>query len=116
MAKFSGPDLMQTAPQPVFEQPRHAQLFAVIEALQRQELFTWREWSKRFGTRLKHNRGNHTLNEGDDYSTTWLETLEALLFECDPKVQQQLSDLHVAWTEAYLSTPHGSPVAIKIKK
>ena len=42
--------------------------------------------------------------------------LEALLVERDPKDKRQLSDLHAAWAEAYLSTPHGSPVAIKIKK
>ena len=107
---------MQAAPQPVFEQPWHAQLFALSVALHAQGLFSWPEWTKRFGARLKHNGANHALNGGDDYFTAWLETLEALLVERDPKDQQQLSDLHAAWTEAYLSTPHGSLVAIKIKK
>lgn len=107
---------MQAAPQPVFEQPWHAQLFALSVALHAQGLFSWPDWTKRFGARLKHNGADHELNGGDDYFTAWLETLEALLVERDPKDKRQLSDLHATWAEAYLSTPHGSPVAIKIKK
>ena len=63
---------MQTAPQPVFEQPWHAQLFALSVALNAQGLFSWPDWTKRFGARLKHNGADHELNGGDDYFTAWI--------------------------------------------
>tara|TARA_B100001057_G_scaffold310181_2_gene310285 strand:+ start:850 stop:1167 length:318 start_codon:yes stop_codon:yes gene_type:complete len=105
---------MLKAPQPFFEHPWHAQLFALSVALHAQGLFTWPDWTKRFGTRLKRNGAERELNGGNDYFTAWLETLEELLVECEPEIRQQLSALLTAWKEAYLCTPHGSPVTIKI--
>ncbi|MBT4872806.1 MAG: nitrile hydratase accessory protein [Paracoccaceae bacterium] len=107
---------MQNAPQPVFEHPWHAQLFALSVALHAQGLFSWPDWTKRFGARLKRNGAERDLNGGDDYFTAWLETLEELLVEREPENRQQLSALRTAWKQAYLSTPHGSPVTIKFKK
>ena len=107
---------MQKAPQPFFEHPWHAQLFALSVALHAHGLFTWPDWTKRFGTRLKRNGADRELNGGNDYFTAWLETLEELLVEHEPEIQQQLSALLTAWKDAYLRTPHGSPVTIKVKK
>ena len=107
---------MPDAPQPVFEQPWHAQLFALSVALHARGEFTWSEWTKRFGAQLKKNGAGQELNGGDDYFAAWLDTLEAFLVERNPKDRQQLSALRAAWKEAYLSTPHGSPVDINIKK
>ena len=107
---------MQNAPQPVFEQPWHAQLFALSVALHEQGLFSWPDWTKRFGVWLKRNGADRELNGGDDYFTAWLETLEELLVEREPEDRQQLFALRTAWKHAYLSTPHGSPVTINLKK
>ena len=106
---------MLKAPQPFFEQPWHAKLFALSLALHEQGLFSWPDWTKRFGIRLKLNGGERELNGGDDYFTAWLETLEELLVEREPEILQQLSTMRTAWKDAYLSTPHGSPVTIKFK-
>ena len=107
---------MLKAPQPFFEHPWHAQLFALSVALHAQGLFSWPDWTNRFGNRLKRNSAERELNGGDDYFITWLETLEELLVEREPETQQQLSAIRNAWKEAYLCTPHGSPVTIKYKK
>jgi|TARA_B110000259_G_C13718767_1_gene283543 hypothetical protein len=52
------------------------------------------------------------LNGGDDYFSAWLETLEAYLSETGAALPKDVVQMRDAWEQAYLSTPHGEPVAL----
>ena len=99
-------------PEPVFEAPWHAQLFALTVHLNEAGHFAWPDWAARFGATLKAHGASAELHGGDDYFAAWLETLEAMLCDmhlADPTALQGLRD---AWEEAFLATPHGAPVRL----
>ncbi|WP_102223054.1 nitrile hydratase accessory protein [Acidimangrovimonas sediminis] len=96
-----------------FEEPWHAQVFALTVALSEAGRFTWPEWTEAFGATLARHGKDRALDGGEDYFHAWLETLEALLARlglAEPAVVEALRD---AWEAAYLATPHGQPVHLK---
>lgn len=101
---------MTEAPDPAFDTPWHAQLFALTVSLNESGHFAWTEWAAAFGATLKRRGVSRELNGGDDYFNAWLETLEALLTERGMAEVSALSGARVAWERAYLRTPHGAPV------
>ncbi|WP_170421998.1 nitrile hydratase accessory protein [Ruegeria arenilitoris] len=104
--------LSYDAPEPVFAEPWHAQVFAVTVALNEAGRFDWSDWAARFSATLKRNGVHRELNSGDDYFNAWLETLEALLVEQGSAAPGDVSQLRDKWEEAYLTTPHGQPVRL----
>ncbi|NNE54050.1 MAG: nitrile hydratase accessory protein [Sulfitobacter sp.] len=99
-----------SAPEPVFEAPWHAQLFALTVHLNEAGHFAWADWATRFGATLKEHGLEKQLDGGEDYFDAWLETLEGFLTELDLAAAADLKALKEAWTDAYLNTPHGAPV------
>ena len=101
-----------TAPAPPapFDALWHAQAFALAVALNEAGLYSWSDWTERFGADLQAARAQDPLDGSDDYFTVWLTTLEAMLRSADPALLSALPDWTRAWTEAYLTTPHGQPV------
>lgn len=97
-------------PEPVFEAPWHAQVFAVTVHLNEAGHFEWGDWAARFGATLKAHGLARELNGGEDYFTAWLETLETFLTDLQLADAPQLAALFDAWRAAYLRTPHGEPV------
>lgn len=100
-------------PEPAFQAPWHAQLFALTVQLNEAGLFEWDAWSKRFGATLARHGHARSLNGGDDYFGAWLETLEHILSETGVASAEVLRRLQDAWAEAYLTTPHGQPVQLR---
>ncbi|MFA3916064.1 nitrile hydratase accessory protein [Ruegeria hyattellae] len=98
------------APEPVFEEPWHAQLFALTVHLNETGRFDWPDWAARFSETLKRHGLERELNGGDDYFNAWLETLEALLADSGEAGDGERVRMRQAWEQAYLSTPHGQPV------
>ncbi|NOD75016.1 MULTISPECIES: nitrile hydratase accessory protein [unclassified Ruegeria] len=105
--------VIHTAPEPVFAEPWHAQVFAVTVALNEAGRFGWSDWANRFSNTLKRHGFARELDGGDDYFHAWLETLEDMLAEQGAALPQDVTDLHRAWEEAYLTTPHGHPVHLR---
>tara|TARA_B100000780_G_scaffold127031_1_gene89039 strand:- start:59 stop:379 length:321 start_codon:yes stop_codon:yes gene_type:complete len=103
------------ANEPVFEAPWHAQLFALTVHLNEVGCFAWPDWADRFSVTLKRKGVDKDLNGGDDYFRAWLETLEAYLSETGDALPQDVAQMRDAWEQAYLSTAHGDPVALKLK-
>ena len=101
-----------TQPQPVFEAPWHAQVFALTVSLNEAGHFDWPDWAQRFGATLKRHGKDQELDGGEDYFAAWLETLEGVLAELGLAEKAQLQVLQSAWRQAYLSTPHGAPVTL----
>ncbi|WP_415920038.1 nitrile hydratase accessory protein [Tateyamaria sp. SN6-1] len=99
-------------PEPAFEAPWHAQLFALTVHLNEAGHFTWPDWAARFGATLRAHSKASDLNGGDDYFAAWLETLEALLTELGTADASEIAQLTEAWRAAYLHTPHGHPVRL----
>ena len=102
-----------TAPEPVFAEPWHAQVFAVTVALNETGWFDWPDWAGRFSETLKRNGLSRELDGGDDYFHAWLETLEALLAERGAATPDVVQTLQQEWEKAYLTTPHGQPVHLR---
>jgi nitrile hydratase accessory protein len=75
-----------TAPAPPapFDAPWHAQAFALAVALNEAGLYSWSDWTERFGADLQAARAQDPLDGSDDYFTVWLTTLEAMLRAADP--------------------------------
>lgn len=99
-------------PDPVFEAPWHAQLFALTVHLHEQGHFDWPTWTQEFGATLAEHRLSGDLNGGDDYFNAWLATLERLLSAKGMAPPAMVEDMRSAWEQAYLSTPHGAPVRL----
>ena len=99
-------------PEPVFEAPWHAQLFAMTVHLNESGVFDWADWAEAFGATLKHHGMRREMNGGEDYFNAWLETLEGLLVCRGLASAGRMENLRAAWEEAYLNTPHGEPVQL----
>ena len=103
---------MTKAPEPVFEAPWHAQLFALTVHLNETGQFEWPHWAAQFGATLKQHGLSKDLNGGDDYFTAWLATLEQVLAQSGDAPPEDIETLRNAWETAYLTTPHGAPVSL----
>jgi nitrile hydratase accessory protein len=103
---------MNRAPEPVFEAPWHAQLFALTVHLNEAGHFVWTDWAEQFSATLKRHGMSKELNGGEDYFTAWLETLEALLAEIKMADPAAVEQMRAAWEQAYLTTEHGKPVTL----
>lgn len=102
--------LSHSAPEPAFQEPWHAQVFALTVHLNESGRFTWGEWVARFSSNLARHGLSRELDGGEDYFTAWLECLEAILAEENAASAQEVEQLRGAWERAYLTTPHGEPV------
>lgn len=102
-----------SAPQPVFDAPWHAQVFALTVHLNEAGRFSWPAWAERFSATLRRHGLARELDGGEDYFRAWLETLEALLAEDGAAPASEVETLRGRWEDAYLSTPHGAPVQLE---
>lgn len=99
-------------PEPVFEEPWHAQVFALTVHLNEAGHVRWRDWAARFSATLARHGLDRELNGGSDYFEAWLETLEGFLAETGRAEPGAVAEVKAAWEAAYLSTPHGAPVQL----
>lgn len=98
---------------PVFEQPWHAQVFAITVHLSETGLFDWSEWTQTFGAVLAHHGHDRDLNGGDDYFAAWIEALEKLIVSKGVGQAAAIDAFKEQWEHAYLTTPHGHPVHLR---
>ena len=97
-------------PEPSFEAPWHAQLFALTVTLNEAGHFDWKDWATAFSQTLKEHGLAKELNGGDDYFNAWLATIERFLGEKGLAEAEEITKLKAAWEAAYLATPHGEQV------
>ena len=103
---------MTGRPEPAFEAPWHAQVFALTVHLNEAGHFGWPDWTQAFGATLKRHGLGKELDGGDDYFHAWLETLEAMLRDKGLAEGRAVEEMRAAWEAAYLRTPHGAPVRL----
>lgn len=116
------------APEPerIFEEPWHAEAFALAVHLHDRGVFTWPEWSQALGSSLRTiepTDGSPQCEQdsagppasGNVYYAAWLAALQSLLEERGIAGRGQVDDAVEDWREAYLRTPHGEPVELRVK-
>jgi nitrile hydratase accessory protein len=104
-------DLRQlAAPEEVaFAEAWQAHAYAIAFELHRAGLFTWDEWTKTLGARLRERPND----DGNEYYAAWLEAVETLVIEKGAVTAPDLAALKEAWRNAYETTPHGKQVALR---
>lgn len=102
--------IKEGAPEPAFEAPWHAQVFALTVHLNESGAFEWGEWAAAFGATLMRHGVNKKLNGGEDYFAAWLETLEQITATLGLATSGDMQRMRDAWADAYEHTPHGQPV------
>lgn len=103
---------MTTADTPRFDQPWHAQVFALTVALSEQGAFTWPEWTNHFSAELARRGQDRPQDGSNDYYTAWLATLETLAAQRDLATPDAIEQMRSKWEAAYLTAPHGDPVKL----
>jgi nitrile hydratase accessory protein len=98
---------------PVFAEPWQAQAFALAVKLSEKGHFTWKEWAATLASELNDAtlRGEPDL-DGTKYYHHWLAALERLVIAKGLADTRSLAARKDAWEDAYLHTPHGSPVEL----
>lgn len=99
--------------EPVFSEYWHAQAIALVELLIAEGHVDSEEWSRTLGAELDRRASDNSDDTEATYYTALLSALEQLLdrsqFAATAEVDKRESD----WRDAYLSTQHGKPVALK---
>jgi nitrile hydratase accessory protein len=98
---------------PVFAEPWQAQAFALAVKLSERGHFTWSEWASTLAAELERaaKQGKPDV-DGSHYFHHWLVALERLVVEKGLTSLDSLAARKDAWEDAYLHTPHGSPVEL----
>jgi len=99
-------------PEQKFEEPWHAQVFALTLHLHDAGIVRWPEWTAHFGQALAEAGEVRTLDGGNDYYLIWLDALARLLVEKGHADAKTLARLTEEWSLVYRKTPHGKPVRL----
>jgi nitrile hydratase accessory protein len=100
------PRLPKDANGPVFAEPWQAQAFALAVQLNALGVFSWAEWAGALGAAL----ASDPQDDGSRYYHHWVEALETLTLSHGLTGESALAARKEAWAQAFLTTPHGSPV------
>ena len=116
------PGLLGDGDEPVFANPWQAQIFALVVGLHQRGCFSWGEWTEILSTEIaaasaNGENDNNNANKvesgpGDAYYRMWVIALERLLMNKAIVFSGDIQNHVNAWRNAYLNTPHGSPVTL----
>jgi len=107
------PHLLRDEGGPIFAEPWQAQAFALAVNLSDRGYFTWNEWAAALAHELQSAAGRGEPDDGSRYYEHWLTALERLVKAKGLADATALINRKEAWTEAYRTTPHGSPVELQ---
>ena len=99
--------------EPVFSEQWHAQVIAVVDLLITEEKIDPEVWSQTLGAELDRRVSANAADTDENYYGAFLGALEQILDRNKFAVQAEVDKRENDWREAYLSTPHGKPVALK---
>jgi nitrile hydratase accessory protein len=99
---------------PVFEEAWQAEAFALTVRLHETGCFTWNEWAATLAGVLAEVRDRGEADDGSHYYDHWLVALERLVTAKQVVSTAELDRRKAAWTQAYISTPHGKPVELPV--
>ena len=93
-----------------FDEPWHAEVFAVTVHLSDQNLFSWAEWTDAIGEKISTVKLIRPIDGSNDYYNIWLQALIELISTKGITDVETISDVQDRWTAAHRNTPHGKPV------
>ena len=99
---------------PVFREPWEAQVFVLTVNLFESGHFSFREWTESLGAVIRDAPETENLDRRDTYYLQWVRALEHLIGEKNILLSEDLKKRKEAWTQAYLQTPHGKTVELKV--
>ncbi len=100
---------------PVFAEPWQAQAFALAVTLHAEGHFTWPEWAQTLGREIKAAQARGDPDDGSTYYHHWLAALRHLVAAKGLLAEADIARRKAAWAEAYATTAHGEPVALRPK-
>ena len=95
-----------------FDEPWHAEVFAVTLHLSEQKIFSWAEWTDAIGKQINKAKLTGPIDCSNDYYTLWLHTLIELISTKGITDAEAILDAQNRWADAYRNTPHGKPVKL----
>ena len=95
-----------------FDEPWHAELFAVTVHLSERNLFSWAEWTGAMSEKISKVKLMRPIDGSDDYYNIWLQALIELISAKGITDAETISDVQDRWTAAHRNTPHGKPVKL----
>ena len=95
-----------------FDEPWHAELFAVTVHLSERNLFSWAEWTDAIGEQISKVKLIRPIDGSNDYYNVWLHALIELISTKGITDAEAITNVRDRWADAYRSTPHGKPVKI----
>ena len=99
-------------PHKPFDEPWHAEVFAVTLHLNEKKLFSWAEWTDAIGKQIKKGRLTRHIDGSNDYYNLWLQALIELISAKGITDAEAILDVQNRWADAYRNTPHGKPVKL----
>ena len=95
-----------------FDEPWHAEVFAVTVHLSERNLFSWAEWTEALGEQISKVKLRHYIDGSNDYYNLWLQALVELISTKGITDAEAILDVQNRWAAAYRNTPHGKPVKL----
>lgn len=95
-----------------FDEPWHAEVFAVTVHLSDQNLFSWAEWTDAIGEKISTVKLRRSIDGSDDYYNLWLQALIELISNKGITDAEAILDVQNRWADAFRNTPHGKPIKI----
>jgi nitrile hydratase accessory protein len=108
--------LAEAGDEPMFNEPWHAQAFAMTMHLAKRGVFTWDEWVGAFIPEVRESPQRDGEDVNAAYFRQWLAALEKLLAARGLCSSDVLHDYTETWRRAYLNTEHGDPVEFEAGK
>ena len=98
---------------PVFDEAWQAEALAIADSLIQAGLFSASAWSDTLGQTLKEAESRGEPDNQQTYYNAVLVTLEKIISANSDIDRNALNDMRRRWENAYRSTEHGQPVALK---
>tara|TARA_B100001564_G_C20599115_1_gene651775 strand:- start:570 stop:902 length:333 start_codon:yes stop_codon:yes gene_type:complete len=95
-----------------FDEPWHAELFAVTVHLSDRNLFSWAQWTDALAEQINAVKLTRPIDGSNDYYNVWLQALIELISTKGITDAEAISNVQNHWADAYRNTPHGKPVKL----
>jgi len=99
-------------PHKPFDEPWHAEVFAVTVHLSERSLFSWAEWTEALGEQISKVKLRRHIDGSNDYYNLWLQALIELISTKGLTDAETILLVQNRWVDAYRNTPHGKPVKL----
>ncbi len=98
---------------PIFDEPWHAQVLALADAMVQAGHFSASDWAEALGAARSAAETRGDPDTVETYYLCAVEALEGLVAGNTAISGDALRDRKDAWARAYLATPHGKPVKLE---